>query len=105
MPSQDFTTTISVDQTPTEVFQAINNPRGWWSEEIEGATDKLDAEFTCHCEDLHRCKMKIVEFVRDQKVIWLVLDNYFDFTEDKTEWNGTRVVFEISRKDRIGSGL
>jgi hypothetical protein len=30
-----------VDQTPEEVFNAINNPRGWWSEEIEGNTNKL----------------------------------------------------------------
>ncbi len=99
MASQDFTTTISVDQTPTEVFQAINNPRGWWSEEIEGAINRLGAEFTYHYEDAHRCKMKIVEFVRDKKVVWLVLDNYFNFTEDKTEWKGTKVVFEVSRKD------
>jgi hypothetical protein len=26
-----------------------------------------------------------------------VLDNYFNFTKDKTEWKGTDIVFNISR--------
>jgi hypothetical protein len=43
--------------------------------------------------------MKITEFVPGKKVVWLVLDNYFNFTEDKTEWKGTKVIFEVSKKD------
>ena len=31
--------------------------------------------------------------------MWRVLDNYFDFTEDKTEWIGTDLVFELSPKN------
>ena len=54
MINQNFTTTLSVVDQPTEeVFKAINNVRGWWSEEIEGTTDKLGAEFTYHYEDVH----------------------------------------------------
>ncbi len=41
MTNQNFTMTFSVDQTPEEAFGAIKNVRGWWSEEIEGSTDKL----------------------------------------------------------------
>ncbi len=52
MTTSDFTTTILVDQTPTEVFNAINNVRGWWSEEIEGSTDKLNDEFNYHYQDV-----------------------------------------------------
>ena len=98
MTNQDFTTTFSVEQDPEKVFNAITNVRGWWSEEIEGATDKLGAEFIYHYEDVHRCKMKITEFVPGERIVWLVLDNYFNFTEDKTEWKGTRIIIEVLRK-------
>src|SRR3979409_880619 len=99
MKDRDFTTSFSVDQTPEEAFNAINNVRGWWSEEIEGGTSKLNDEFTYHYEDVHRCKMKLTEVVPVKKVVWQVLDNYFNFTKDKSEWTGTRVIFEVSEKD------
>ena len=99
MTTKDFTTTILVDNTPEEVFNAINNVRGWWSEEIDGSTDKLNSEFDYHYEDVHRCKIRIVELVPNTKVVWSVLDNYFKFTKDKSEWKGTKIIFEIAEKD------
>ena len=99
MAASDFTTTVLVDQSPEEVFNAINNVRGWWSEEIEGNTDKLNEEFDYHYEDLHRSKIKVVELVPGKRVVWLVKDNYFKFTKDETEWTGTRIIFDISEKD------
>ena len=99
MANQNYTTTILVNQTPNEVFNAINNVRGWWSEEIEGNTEKLNHEFNYHYQDVHRAKMKIIEMIPGKKVVWLVTDNYFDFTQDKTEWKDTQIIFEISEKD------
>jgi hypothetical protein len=99
MTTSDFTTTLLVDQTPEEAFEAINNVRGWWSEEIEGSTGKLNEVFNYHYEDVHRCQMKITAFVPGKKVAWLVLDNYFKFTKDKSEWIGTNIIFDISQKD------
>jgi hypothetical protein len=98
MNNRNYTTTFTVDQTPEEAFAAINNVRGWWSEEIEGSTDKLGAEFKYHFKDIHRCKMKITELLPGKKVVWRVLDNDFNFTKDKTEWKGTDIAFEISKK-------
>jgi hypothetical protein len=99
MNDQSFTTTLTVDQTPKEAFDAINNPRGWWSEEIEGRTEDVGDEFDYHYEDVHRCKIRVIESIPGRKVSWLVLDNYFSFTEDKTEWTGTTMNFDISEKD------
>lgn len=99
MGVSDFTTSIVVDQTPKEAFNAINNVRGWWSEEIEGGTDKLNDEFSYHYQDVHNCKMKLIEVVPDEKVVWLVMDNYFNFIKDQSEWKGTKISFEISKLD------
>jgi len=99
MTTSDFTTTLVVDQTPNEVFNAINNIRGWWSEEIEGGTEKINDEFLYHYEDVHRSKMRLIEVIPGKKVVWLVLENYFKFTEDKKEWTGNKIIFDISEKD------
>jgi hypothetical protein len=97
--TQNYTMTFTVDQTPEEAFAAINNVRGWWSQAIEGDTDKLGAVVYYHYQDLHRCTFKITEFVPGKKVVWHVLQNYFPFVQDKTEWTGTDVIFEITKKD------
>ncbi|NII27682.1 SRPBCC domain-containing protein [Pseudoflavitalea sp. X16] len=98
MATKDFTTTFVVDQTPEQVFNAINNVRGWWSEEVEGSTDKLNAEFNYHYKDVHVSKMKITELIPGKKVAWLVLENYFDFTKDKNEWKDNKIIFDITQK-------
>lgn len=99
MSAIDFTTTILVDQSPKEVFDAVTNVRGWWSEEIESNTAQVDDVFDYHYEDIHRCKVKLIEVIPNQKVVWLVEQNYFKFTEDKTEWTGTKPTFEITEKE------
>ena len=98
MKSQSYTTTFTVDQTPGEAFDAINNVRGWWSGNIEGNTDKLGDEWTYRYKDIHYSKQRITEFVPGKRVVWLVLDSYLNFIEDKTEWNGTKVTFDVATK-------
>jgi hypothetical protein len=99
MTTTDFSTTFLVDQSPEQVFNAVNDVRGWWSEKIDGNTNKLNDEFTYQRKDLHKCTMKIIELIPNKKVLWLVLDNYFNFTKDQTEWKNTKIEFEVSQND------
>jgi uncharacterized protein YndB with AHSA1/START domain len=99
MQVQDFSTSFLVAESPEKVFNAVTNVRGWWSEQIEGRTDGLNEVFNYHYQDVHRCRMKIIDFVPDSRVVWLVEDNYFNFVNDKSEWKNTEIIFEISKTD------
>ena len=98
MQDNNFTTTLLVDQSPKEAFDAINNVRGWWTGEIEGSTDKLGDEFTYRYKEFHYSKQKITELIPGKKVVWRVLDASLNFIEDRTEWNGSEITFQISQQ-------
>ncbi len=98
MTTQNFAVAFSVDQSPQEVFDAINNARGWWSGEIEGETDKIGAEFTYRYQDVHRSKQRVTEFIPGKKVVWHVLEADLSFTKERSEWKGTDIIFEIAKK-------
>jgi hypothetical protein len=98
MKSKDLNHSFTVNKTPKEVFDAINNVRGWWSGQIEGKTEKLGDEFTYRYKDFHRSTQRITESVPGKKIVWTVSGSYLSFVEDKTEWNGSKVIFEISLK-------
>lgn len=69
MTGTDFTTTLTVDQSPEQVFEAVNNVRGWWSGQIDGRTDQRGAEFTYRYQNLHRSTQRITEFVPGRKIV------------------------------------
>jgi hypothetical protein len=100
MKSQHFTTTLVVDQTPNEVFNAVTNVRGWWSQGIEGNTTQLNDEFVFQVKDVHYSSQKLIEVIPDQKIVWHVTDCHMSFIKDKSEWKDTKVIFEISQKGK-----
>ena len=98
MSTKDLTIELLVDQTPEEAFNAINNVRGWWGEGVKGGTQHLDDEFIYRHEDIHYSKHKLIEVVPAKRVVWLTTDSRLTFIKDQTEWTGTKVIFDISRK-------
>jgi len=98
MQNHNFNITFLVDQTPNEVFKAVINVRGWWSEELEGNSEKLNDEFSYRHGNFHFSKHKLTEVIPNEKVVWLTLDSKLTFVEKQDEWNGTKMIFEISQQ-------
>lgn len=98
MADKDFTTTILVHKKPEEVFDLINDIKGWWTEDFKGNSRSLHDEFEVRFGDVHYSKQKLVEVEPGKKVVWQVLDSDLSFLEDRDEWNGTNIRFDITPK-------
>jgi hypothetical protein len=96
---RDYHTSIIVDATAQEAFNAINNVCGWWTENLEGNSEKLNDAFTVYFGDVHVSTQKLVEVIPSKKIVWLVTYSRLNFIQKKDEWTNTKIVFEITEKN------
>lgn len=96
--TENFTTTIIVDATPREAFDAINDVTGWWGR-ITGSTAAVGDEFVYLVPGVHYSGFRVTEFIAERHVAWLVTGSYLDPTTEKHEWTGTTVRFGIDQID------
>jgi len=100
MSEASYTTAVTIAKPPAEVFDAINDVRSWWSEEVDGDTNRVGAEFAYRGHDdadtvEHRSRIRVEELVPGERVVWRVLDNYMSFIDDQSEWKNTEIRFEL----------
>jgi hypothetical protein len=99
MKKQDYNASITVNATAQEVFNAINNVRGWWSKSFEGHVEKLNDIFTVRFGDVY-ITSEIVEFIPGKKTVWHVMDCNKPWLKNTKEWNDTKMSWEISEKNK-----
>jgi len=98
MTEQHFSTTFAVDRTPETFFDAVLDVRGWWSKTLTGRSEKPGDVFTYEVPGVHRATIEVTEVVPCELVVWRVLDARLTLVDDRTEWNGTTIRFEITRR-------
>ena len=99
MSESSYTTSFTVDRTPPEVFDAVNDVRSWWMTTVDGENHAVGDEFSYRVPGVHFCKMRVTGLVPGEKVVWQVIDNQMGFITDQNEWIGTEIRFELTEKD------
>ena len=103
MEKVDFTIAILSNKTPEVIYQTLLDVRSWWwglyGVEFTGNSENADDVFTIKAGDgAHYSEHKLVELIPGKKIVWLVTEANLAFLENKKEWVGTKLIFEISEK-------
>jgi hypothetical protein len=99
MENNNYTAAIEVAQSAREVFNAINDVTKWWSKDFEGSSSIMNDEFIINHPNQHYSKQKLVEFIPDNKIVWLVTESKLNWIKgNEEEWTNTKMIFEISNK-------
>lgn len=100
MEKKNYHRTITVNASAGEALKKINEVNGWWAKNFTGKAEKLNDKFSVHFGKTF-VDFKISEISPGKKVVWKVTDCNLDWINNKKEWNGTEVVFELSGKKDV----
>jgi len=89
-----YTTQIELPYTPDVIFEKLNQVAQWWPEEFEGKSTALNDEFILRTGNVHVSKQRIIEFIPDEKVVWLTTESLRK--TDNYDWTGTKIIYELS---------
>jgi len=97
MKNKNYHKTIKVNASAEETLEKIAQVNLWWAKKVKGKAKKLNDKFTVDFGETF-VDFQISELVPNKKVVWKVTDCNLHWIDNKKEWNGTEVVFEISEK-------
>lgn len=90
---------IELPKTPDKVFTHLIDLSKWWPEDFIGEAIQPGSEFVFKTGDGHLSTNKVVEFVNDQRLVWLTTESRRK--ADGYDWSGTKFIFDLAPK---GSG-
>ena len=97
MENLSYQKSIITDVSAEEAFNKICDVNKWWTANFKGSARNLNDIFTLRFGK-NTFTLKVVEVVQNKKFVWLVTDCNMSWLNDKTEWENTRIVFEISEE-------
>ncbi|MGB3375078.1 MAG: SRPBCC domain-containing protein [Microbacterium sp.] len=98
MTGTDYTFSYDVPRSPGEVYDAVIDVRGWWSQRISGDTDRR-GEFIYEVPGIHRTHARITELTPHRRIVWHVIENWFASSPETDEWAGSDITFDIEPTD------
>lgn len=95
MKNQSYSSRITTSLSPQETLERISNVSQWWAKNFEGDTKSVGDVFTVRFKNGDRYKMKVAEITPNKKIVWDVIDADQTWHNDRDEWVGTKIIWEI----------
>jgi hypothetical protein len=95
---QNYHASIVSHINAEDAYEKISRVNEWWASDFEGSAKKLADVFTVHFGDTF-VVFKITEAIVGGKYAWHVQDCWLPWLNNKTEWSGTTIAFEISKEN------
>lgn len=96
--TQDYTCRIETLVPPAEAYEKIARVSEWWAKNFQGSAKDLGDTFTVRFGETF-VDFTVVEAIPGRTVVWQVTGCNLHWLQDKTEWNGTDVAWDISSRD------
>lgn len=100
MKNQNYKKNFTLNVTPKVAFENILKVNDWWTSSFKGSARNVNDEFNVTFGKT-TVDFKVIESLPYKKLVWLITDCYLDWLENKTEWKGTSIVWNISEKNKI----
>jgi len=97
MKNKNYHKTITVNASAEETLEKIAQVNLWWAKKVKGKARKLNDKFTVDFGETF-VDFQVSEVVPNKKIVWKLTDCNLHWIDNKKEWNGTEVIFEISEK-------
>ncbi|HTH57442.1 MAG TPA: SRPBCC domain-containing protein [Cyclobacteriaceae bacterium] len=93
-----YVVAVEFSKSPSEVFKQLVDLRKWWPEDYVGEKLELNKAFVLKIGDGHFSRNKVIEFTPNKKLTWLTTESFR--STDDFDWSGTKMIFELTPKDR-----
>jgi hypothetical protein len=101
MGNNSYSSQISANISADEAIKRISNVPGWWGVTFTGSSEKQGDAFVVRMTKDSFFNFTVEELAPGKRIAWLVTDCYMPWYSDKTEWTGTRLLFDLLERDGI----
>lgn len=99
MENKNYHIRLEPKKLPADLWQTILNIPAWWAQQTDGYPQQAGDHFTVHFGTTWGTFL--VREISYDRMVWEVSDSYLDLLADTKEWNGTRLIFELTRPNVI----
>ncbi len=99
MEQNNFSCGFTANMGAATAINQICNVPGWWGVSFTGSAGHKGDTFVIKMGGDSFFNCTVTELVPEKKIVWLVTDCHMPWYNDKKEWTGTRMSFDLNEHE------